>query len=106
MGPVNSTSYESSSGDNLLLGGISLFTDNRGNRNAEWYDSEVPNELVTAIDRSKFETNRCLSAFNGNVSDDILPQIVLPEPNSIIVMTEATFNNCSITFAMNIPYKN
>ena len=86
LGPVNSTSYESSPSDNLPLGGISLFADNGGNGNAEWYDSEVLNELLAGFDISESETNRCSSAFNGGVSDDILSQIVLPEPSCVNVI--------------------
>ena len=55
---------------------------------------------------SEFGTNRSSSAFNGDASDDVLSRIVLPEPNSLNVMTGATFNNCSITFAINMRYKN
>ena len=58
LGPVNSTSYESSPSGNLPLGGVSLFTDNGGNGNAEWYDSEVINELLAATNMSEFQTNR------------------------------------------------
>ena len=83
-----------------------MFTANGGNANAGWYDSEVTDELLAAMDMSEFETNRCSIAFNGDVSDDILSQVVLPEPNSVSVMTGATYNNCSITFAMNMLYKN